>query len=50
VKTADETERSPALERREEQAGRKPGDRYIRIVRPASREFRRAQGHYIATD
>ena len=50
VKPADEAERSPALERREEQAGRKPGDRYIRIVRPASREFRRAQGRYIATD
>ncbi len=40
----------PTLERREGQAGRKPGDRYVRIVRPASREFRRSHGHYIATD
>jgi len=49
VKTGEE-EGLPALERREGQAGRKPGDRYVRIVRPASREFRRAHGHYIATD
>ena len=45
----DQESRGPALERLEEQAGRKPGDRYIKIVRPAAREFRRARGHYVAT-
>src|SRR2546421_3900297 len=29
--------------------GRGPGDRYVRIVSPR-REFRRAEGHYVATD
>lgn len=40
----------PTLERRESRSGRKPGDRYVRIVRPAGREFRRVGGHYVATD
>jgi amino acid transporter len=39
------------LERRERRTGQKPGDGYVRIVRPHTREFRRApQGHIVATE
>jgi amino acid transporter len=39
------------LERRELRTGRKPGERYVRIVRPHAREFRRApSGHMVATE
>jgi amino acid transporter len=44
----DEPRETPDLEERQRQAGRKPGDRYVRIVRPA--EFRRSGGHYVATE
>lgn len=30
--------------------GRLPGNRYVRIVRPAAAEFRRSHGHYVATE
>ena len=40
----------PGLERREEHAGRKPGDRYVRVFRPAASEFRRVGDHYVATE
>jgi amino acid transporter len=39
---------SPPLEELRPQAGRLPGDRYIRVVRPT--EFRRAGGHLVATE
>ncbi len=39
----------PSLEGRAAKSGRRPGDRYIRIVRPAAGEFRRHGGHYVAT-
>ena len=39
----------PSLEGRDAKSGRRPGDRYIRIVRPAAGEFRRRGGHYVAT-
>ncbi len=39
------------LERRELRTGQKPGERYVRIVRPHAREFRRApEGHIVATE
>lgn len=42
---------SPDLEQRETAQGRLPGTRYVRIVRPFSREFqRRAPGHLVATE
>ena len=40
----------PSLEKRQWQAGRKPGDRSVRIVRPGGNQFRRDAGHYVATD
>jgi len=40
----------PSLEKREWHAGRKPGDRSVRIVRPGASMFRRADGQYIATE
>jgi len=40
----------PSLEKRQWQAGRKPGDRSVRIVRPGGTQFRRDAGHYVATD
>ena len=43
-------ESTPSLEERETQTGRLPGDRYVRIVRPAAREFRRQGGRYVATE
>ncbi|MEP6694925.1 MAG: APC family permease, partial [Chloroflexota bacterium] len=39
----------PGLEERVTKAGKRPGDRVVRIVRPASGEFRRRGGHYVAT-
>src|SRR6266550_544370 len=39
----------PGLEQLVPKQGRRPGDRYVRIVSPR-REFRRAEGHYVATD
>src|SRR5205823_10476217 len=39
------------LERRELRTGQKPGERYVRIVRPHAREFRRSpEGHIVATE
>lgn len=40
----------PSLEKREWHTGRKPGDRSVKIVRPASRQFRRDAGKFVATD
>lgn len=40
----------PSLEKREWHAGRKPGDRSVKIVRPGGRQFRRDAGHYVVTD
>lgn len=38
-------------EERRAASGRLPGNRYVRIVRPAAGEFRRARpGHYVATE
>ncbi len=42
-------ESPPSLEERVTQAGKRPGDRVVRIVRPAAGEFRRRGGHYVAT-
>ncbi len=39
----------PGLEERVTRAGKRPGDRMVRIVRPAGGDFRRHGGHYIAT-
>src|SRR5438552_11156081 len=39
----------PGLEQIIQKQGRRPGDRYVRIVSPR-RDFRRAEGHYVATD
>ena len=39
----------PGLEQLVPKQGRRPGDRYVRIVSPR-REFRRAEGHYVATE
>ncbi len=44
-----EGDEPPSLEGRDAKFGRRPGDRYIRIVRPAAGEFRRRGGHYVAT-
>jgi len=44
-----EGDEPPSLEGRDAKSGRRPGDRYIRIVRPAAGEFRRRGGHYVAT-
>ncbi|HUQ40975.1 MAG TPA: APC family permease [Candidatus Limnocylindrales bacterium] len=44
----NEREDTPGLERRETRAGKRPGDRVVRIVRPGN-EFRRRGGHYVAT-
>jgi amino acid transporter len=39
------------LEKRELRTGQKPGERYVRIVRPQAHEFRRAaEGHIVATE
>src|SRR5256714_9617299 len=39
----------PGLEQLVPKQGRRPGDRYVRIVSPR-REFLRAEGHYVATE
>ncbi|HEY3218806.1 MAG TPA: APC family permease [Candidatus Limnocylindria bacterium] len=39
----------PSLEERVTRAGTRPGDRMVRIVRPAGGDFRRHEGHYVAT-
>ena len=39
----------PSLEERVTRAGTRPGDRVVRIVRPAGGEFRRRGRHFIAT-
>ncbi len=49
------TERSteepdPLLERRQEQVGRRPGDRYVRIVRLSEEAFERTEGALVATE
>ncbi|MBI3521655.1 MAG: APC family permease [Chloroflexi bacterium] len=49
----DDNERgneTPSLERREEQSGKLPGDRYVRIVRPAGGAFRRRGGVFVTTE
>ncbi len=40
----------PSLETREKQQGARPGDRYVRIVRPYAEDFRRDAGFYVATE
>jgi amino acid transporter len=39
----------PSLEGRTSKSGRRPGDRYVRIVRPAAGQFHRRHGHWVAT-
>lgn len=39
----------PSLEERVTRAGTRPGDRVVKIRRPAAGEFRRSGGHYVAT-
>ncbi|HUQ16392.1 MAG TPA: hypothetical protein VM070_01245, partial [Candidatus Saccharimonadales bacterium] len=48
--TPDDDPAEPSLEKRTWRTGRKPGDRSVRIVRPAGGQFRRDAGHYVATD
>jgi len=40
----------PQLEVREKRKGQRPGDSYVRIVRPFSDEFEREQGRLVATE
>lgn len=40
----------PSLEKRQQQAGKKPGDRYVKIVRPGGTQFRRHHGRIEATE
>jgi amino acid transporter len=40
----------PLLERRQRQLGRRPGDRYVRIVRLAENAFERGEGTLVATE
>ena len=50
---AREQDEPPPLtleEERRSASGRLPGNRYVRIVRPAASEFRRSHGHYVATE
>ncbi len=47
--TEGSSERPPGLEERVTKTGKRPGDRVVRIVRPAAGEFRRSGGHYVAT-
>ena len=47
----DDPTGTPSLEQRQEQAGRLVGNRYLRIVRPTAREFKRGPGGiYVAGD
>lgn len=48
-KSKDGEDQPPSLEGRDAKSGSRPGDRYIRIVRPAASDFRRSGGHYVAT-
>ena len=45
----EDKEGPPGLEHRVTHTGKRPGDRVVRIVRPAAGEFRRHGGHYVAT-
>src|SRR2546426_5590639 len=47
--TKSERGELPGLEQLVPKQGRRPGDRYVRIVSPRH-DFRRAEGHYVATD
>jgi amino acid transporter len=47
--TEPNKEGPPSLEERVTHTGRRPGDRVVRIVRPAAGEFRRRGTHYVAT-
>src|SRR5437870_6169982 len=47
--TKSERGELPGLEHLVPKQGRRPGDRYVRIVSPR-RDFRRAEGNYVATD
>ena len=47
--TEPNKEGPPSLEERVTQVGKRPGDRVVRIVRPAAGEFRRRGTHYVAT-
>ena len=51
-KADKETEPPPLTldEERRAASGKLPGNRYVRIVRPAASEFRRSRGHYVATE
>jgi len=40
----------PLLEVREKRRGQRPGDSYVRIVRPFEDEFEREEGHLVATE
>ncbi|MEX1073429.1 MAG: APC family permease [Chloroflexota bacterium] len=40
----------PLLEVREKRRGKRPGDSYVRIVRPFEDEFEREEGHLVATE
>jgi amino acid transporter len=44
-----DAEGPPSLEQRVTRAGTRPGDRVVRIVRPAGGDFRRRGSHFIAT-
>ncbi|MEO7870766.1 MAG: APC family permease, partial [Candidatus Limnocylindria bacterium] len=41
---------NPLLEVRERRSGKRPGDSYIRIVRPFEEEFEREEGRLVATE
>jgi amino acid transporter len=45
----DRSNDPPSLEERVTKTGKRPGDRVVRIVRPAGGDFRRHEGHYVAT-
>ncbi|MEX2047447.1 MAG: APC family permease [Chloroflexota bacterium] len=50
---ADRESEPPPLTLEEERraaSGRLPGNRYVRIIRPAAGDFRRSRGHYVATE
>jgi amino acid transporter len=47
--TEERKEGPPSLEERVTRTGQRPGDRVVRIVRPAAGEFRRRGTHYVAT-
>ncbi|MCL5960900.1 MAG: hypothetical protein M1358_16635 [Chloroflexi bacterium] len=46
-----DTSLHPELEWKEQMKGKQPGNRYVRVMRPYAREFkRRAPGHLVATE